>query len=67
MTVDELREYFEVKTDKALASKMNISPSTICKWRKEGINYVRQESIQLQTKNVLVARIEDSTAKAKEV
>lgn len=67
MTVDELREFFGVRYDNQLIPKLGVSASTICKWRKEGINFVRQQALQLETKNKLVARCEDANLQKIEI
>lgn len=60
MRVDDLQLYFGVKTDKALTKYLNVSTSTISKWRKSGIPERRQALIEIQTKGRLKANIERS-------
>ena len=58
MRVDDLQRYYGVKTDKAVAKKLNLSPSTISKWRSGGIPEKRQALIQVKTEGKLKANIE---------
>lgn len=67
MTVDEIKNHFGVRFDKDLTEIFDLSTSTIGKWRKYGIPMLWQEAIQLRSNNVLIARIEDSSAKDKGV
>lgn len=63
MTVDELKKFYNVRHDKQLCPKLNVSASTICKWRKYGIKFIRQQAIQLETNGKLKARLEDENLK----
>lgn len=55
MTVDQLRDYFNAKTDSDAARKAGVGKSTFTLWRNEGIPIQRQALIELQTKGQLKA------------
>ena len=55
MTFDELKSFFHVKTDTALAEKLDVSKAVIHKWKNQGIPTERQAIIQIQTKGELKA------------
>ena len=55
MTFNELKLFFHVKTDTALAEKLGVSKAVIHKWKNQGIPTERQAIIQIQTKGELKA------------
>lgn len=55
MNVDDLRQYFGVKTDNEVAIKLNKTKGAISKWRAKGVPVNAQAVLQIQSKGVLVA------------
>ena len=55
MTFNELKSFFHVKTDTALAEKLDVSKAVIHKWKNQGIPTERQAIIQIQTNGKLKA------------
>ncbi|WP_338755939.1 Cro/CI family transcriptional regulator (plasmid) [Moraxella lincolnii] len=53
MNVEDLKSYFKVTRDVEIASKLSVSPSAVCKWRKEGIPKSRQAIVEIRTNGKL--------------
>ena len=42
MNIDDVKKYFKVKTNVALAEKLNMTPASMTYWDKDGIPYGQQ-------------------------
>ncbi|OAV00246.1 MULTISPECIES: helix-turn-helix domain-containing protein [Moraxella] len=57
MTVDDLKEFFQVIYDSELTSKLGVSKGTISNWRAQGIPSEKQAMLQVQTEGRLQAKV----------
>ena len=55
MNVDDLKVYFDISTDSALAEQLNVSASTISKWRHNNIPEQMQELFYYRSKGELIS------------
>ena len=55
MNVDNLHQFYGTELDNELGLKLNISKSTVSKWRSFGIPQERQAVFQILTGNALEA------------
>ena len=62
MTVDDLRLYYEVKTDSEVARIVCHTRGAISKWRHRGIPVDTQARLQLLTKGKVKANLQSLSA-----
>ncbi|HAK32223.1 hypothetical protein ABFO59_05550 [Acinetobacter radioresistens] len=62
MTVDDLKNHYEVESDAELARLLKKTRGAISKWRTYGIPISTQAVIQVQTKDKLKADLRALTA-----
>lgn len=62
MTVDDLKEFYGVKTDTALAEIVGLTKGAISKWRSKGIHPNTQARLQIKTNGKVKANLEKRTA-----
>lgn len=55
MTVDDLRDHYEAKTDMELADRIGVSKGMLSRYRSTGIPLSRQALIELRTNGALKA------------
>jgi len=55
MTVDDLKKFYKVDTDAALARELKRDKSVICYWRHKGIAPKTQATFQVLSKGKLKA------------
>lgn len=62
MKVDDLKVYYNAKSDAELAEKLQRSRGAISKWRSRGIPLSTQAVLQIQTKGKVKANLEPTSA-----
>ena len=67
MNVDNLHRFYGTELDIELSLKLNISKSTVSKWRSFGIPPERQAVFQVLSKNALEAALSNFEDQQQEV
>lgn len=53
MNIDDVKKYFKVKTNVALAEKLNMTPANMTYWSQDGIPYEQQCVLYYESKHKL--------------
>lgn len=53
MNINDVKKYFKVKTNVALAEKLNMTPANMTYWSQDGIPYEQQCVLYYESKHKL--------------
>lgn len=59
MNIDEVKKFYKVKTNVALAKKLNMTPANMTYWEQSGIPFKQQCVLYYKSKHKLKPNPED--------